>query len=139
MDRTPSGDSAEVTAAGSTPGGRRYRRWNSRAMNPCSSWGWGGGRDGLENPTFLLTPAPQSGMQTYWALLVPSMDLHMVPNHLDRDFLWREVLHIQQYRKAPRVRGHLHTWGVGVGCQSGRGLASGTQHPLRHIGYSAAA
>lgn len=37
MDRTPSGDSAEVTAVGSTPGGRRYRRWNSRAMNPCSS------------------------------------------------------------------------------------------------------
>lgn len=42
-----------------------------------------------------------------WALLMPSMDLHMVTNHLDRDFLWREVLHIQQHRKIPRVRGHL--------------------------------
>lgn len=41
------------------------------------------------------------------ALLVPSMDLHMVVNHLDRDFLWQEVLHIQQHGKIPRVCGHL--------------------------------
>lgn len=130
MDRTPSGDSAEVTAAGSTPGGRRYRRWNSRAMNPCSSWGQGGGRDGRGNLALLLIPAAHSGMQTYRALLMPSMDLHVVANHLDRDFLWREVLYIQQHGKMSRVRGHLHTWGMDVGCWSGgRDLASGSWHP----------
>lgn len=69
-------------------------------------------------------PPLQSGMQTYRTLLMPSMDLHMIANHLDRDFLWREVLHIQEHRKIPRVRGHLRACGMGVGCSSGRGLAS---------------
>lgn len=53
------------------------------------------------------------------ALLMPCVNLHVVANHLDRDFLWGEVLHIQQHRKIPRVLGHLccgqcHTGGTQV-------------------------
>lgn len=38
-----------------------------------------------------------------------SVHLHMFTNHLDRDFLWREMLHVQQHREMPRVGRHLRT------------------------------
>lgn len=37
------------------------------------------------------------------------MHLNVFANHLDGDFLWREVLHIQQHGELPWVCWHLHT------------------------------
>lgn len=47
-----------------------------------------GKKNGLERPTLLPSPAAPSGPLAYRALLMPCVDLHMVADHLDRDFLW---------------------------------------------------